>query len=100
MYKRQLCEGLGASYDWDDATQTAAMTYRGVTIVLTDGSTTAQVDGKDVEQFTAPQVRDGKLLGDYRTFTDAWKLDMCAAYDSLESSRKGNGARAGWLITP
>lgn len=97
---RALCEGLGASYDWDDATQTAAMTYRGVTIVLTAGSSTALVDGEPVEQFSTPQVRDGKLLGDYRTFTDTWKLDMCAAYDSLESSRRGNGARVGQLITP
>ena len=31
---RALCEGLGVACIWDNEAQTAAMTYRGVTIVL------------------------------------------------------------------
>lgn len=90
-----LCEGLGATCDWDDETQTATMSYRGVSIVLTAGSTTAQVDGKAVELYSAPQVVDGELAADYQAFTDTWKLDMCAAYGSRESD-----TRVAWLVVP
>lgn len=46
---RALCEGLGIPLQWDADAHTASMTYRGVTIVLTWGSTTALVDGQPVE---------------------------------------------------
>ena len=40
-----LCEGLGASYTWDEDTQAATMVFRDVEIVLTAGSTTARAAG-------------------------------------------------------
>lgn len=46
---RLLCRGLGADYKWNEKTQTATATYRGVTVKATVGSTTVYVDGQPVE---------------------------------------------------
>ncbi len=50
------------------------MTYRGVTITLTPGSTTALVDGQPVEMLEAPAAQDGKLAACYAVFEDAWQV--------------------------
>lgn len=59
-----LCEGLGASYTWDEATRTATASYRGVTLTFADGTDTVLVDdGADYYGMQDPAVfRDGTLL--------------------------------------
>lgn len=94
---RALCEGLGVACIWDNEAQTATMTYRGVTIVLTPGSTTALVNGQPVEMYDAPAVQDGKLAAECQVFTDAWQLDMSAAY---EDGNAEDAQRVAWLVIP
>lgn len=95
---RALCEGLGVECVWDNEAQTATMTYRGVTIVLTPGSTTALVNGQPVEMEEAPTVQDGKLAAEHQIFTDAWQLAMSVAYDSWPPA---DGTQiVAWLIIP
>lgn len=94
---RALCEGLGVDCVWDNEAQTASMTYRGVTIVLTPGSTTALVNGQPVEMYDAPAVQDGKLAAECQVFTDAWQLSMSAAY---EDGNAEDAQRVAWLVIP
>ena len=95
---RALCEGLGVACIWDNEAQTAAMTYRGVTIILTPGSTTALVNGQPVEMEEAPAVQDGKLAAGCQIFTDAWQLAMSVAYDSWPPA---DGTQiVAWLVIP
>ena len=94
---RALCEGLGVECIWDNEAQTATMTYRGVTIVLTPGITTALVNGQPVEMYDAPAVQDGKLAAEHQIFTDAWQLDMSAAY---EDGNAEDAQRVAWLVIP
>ena len=82
---------------WSNEAQTAAMTYRGVTIILTPGSTTALVDGQPVEMLEAPAAQDGKLAACYAVFEDAWQVSMSAAYDNWPSD---NAQRVAWLVVP
>ncbi|MDY3619390.1 copper amine oxidase N-terminal domain-containing protein [Agathobaculum sp.] len=46
---RPLIERLGGTVTWDSKTQSASVVYRGVTCVLTDGSTGVTRDGKRVD---------------------------------------------------
>ena len=95
---RALCEGLGMACIWDNEAQTASMTYRGVTIVLTPGSTTALVNGQPVEMEEAPAVQDGRLAAEHQIFTDAWQLAMSVAYDSWPPA---DGTQiVAWLVIP
>lgn len=45
----ELCQKLGADYQWDEATQTATATYRGVTLTMTVGQSCYQRNGETVE---------------------------------------------------
>lgn len=45
----ELCQKLGADYRWDESTQTATATYRGVTLTMTVGVSCYQVNGETVE---------------------------------------------------
>lgn len=82
---------------WDNEAQTAAMTYRGVTIVLTPGSKTALVDGQPVEIYDAPFIQDGKLAAEYQIFTDTWQVNMSAAYEDRNTE---DAQQAAWLVIP
>ena len=93
-----LCEGLGASYTWDEDTQAATMVFRDVEIVLTAGSTTALVDGQPMELDAAPILQDGQLVCVYTPF-EAWQLDMCTAYERYVPGSENN-ERVAWLICP
>lgn len=84
-----LCEKLGADYTWDAETKTATATYRGVTVALTAGSSTALVDGEPLEmeagvwneqreedeRFPLPAVENGgTLAARLSVFSDSWDL--------------------------
>ena len=45
----ELCQKLGADYQWDASTQTATAAYRGVTLTMTVGESRYQVNGETVE---------------------------------------------------
>ncbi len=73
---RELMDKLGGACVWDAETGAVTCTYRGVSIVLRAGETTALVDGEAVELSGAPGVVDGKLCADDAiTLLDAWGLD-------------------------
>lgn len=95
---RALCEALGASLTWDGETRSAAMTYRGSTIVVTEGSAEALVDGVLCTLNYAPAVRDGVLAVSYDAL-DSWQLAMCAAFENRTEYVEGL-QRVGWLVIP
>ena len=45
----ELCQKLGADYQWDEAAQTATATYRGVTLTMTVGDYRYQINGETAE---------------------------------------------------
>ena len=45
----ELCQKLGADYQWDESTQTATAAYRGVTLTMTVGESCYQMNGETVE---------------------------------------------------
>ena len=85
-----MCRKLGADYQWDEATQTATATYRGVTLTLTAGEYRYQVNGETAEMLyktrydpTDPEyeefpqymsLEDGVLTAPV-TLLDHWSLD-------------------------
>ena len=81
-----LCRALGASWDWDEETQTATCTYRDVTVVLTAGSGTALVDGKAVALEDPPALRGDTLAVYPSVFRDAWNIDTWAVSDDEAES--------------
>lgn len=102
----ELCRKLGADYQWDEATQTATATYRGVTLTLTAGEYRYQVNGETAEMLyktrydpTDPEyeefpqymsLEDGVLTAPV-TLLDHWSLD----YPTL---RDGQGELSGQML--
>lgn len=72
---RELTEKLGGTYTWDAASQTAACTYRGVTVTLKAGETAALIDEREVELGTAPAEQGGILTSDCGVFQEAWGIN-------------------------
>ena len=88
-----LCQALGASYEWDEGTQTATCTYRETTIVLTVGSSTALVDGEPEDLGEPVVLRDG-ILGVSWKLSEFWGLDVTAAFDEARTERTY------WVVIP
>ena len=57
----ELCQKLGADYQWDETTQTATATYRGVTLTMTVGESCYQANGETVE--LSYKVRTDPIFG-------------------------------------
>lgn len=74
---RELTEKLGGTYTWDAAGQTAVCTYRGVTVTLKAGDSTALIDESEVDLGIAPAEQGGILAADCGVFEDAWGIDCC-----------------------
>ena len=94
---RALCEGLGGSCQWDNASRSAVMSYQDVTIVLTEGEKTALVNGEAVELTEAPVIRNGRMMASSQVFSEAWKLDICAAKENADAELDN---RIAWVIVP
>lgn len=94
---RALCDGLGIACIWDNDTQTATMSYRGVRLVLTPGSQTALVDGRPVQLREIPTIRDGRLAADTQILEDTWHLVLSVAYAHRDSD---SAKPAAWLVIP
>lgn len=91
---RALCEGLGGTCVWDNATKTAVCTYRDVTVTLTLGSGTALVNGEPVALENPPANQDGSLAVNCGVFLDAWQIQMAAA------AEEPGGEHVAWVVTP
>lgn len=91
---RALCEGLGGTCVWDNATKTAVCTYRDVTVALTLGSGTALVNGEPVALENPPANQDGSLAVNCGVFLDAWQIQMAAVADESGSEH------VAWVVTP
>ena len=94
---RALSEGLGGTCTWDNDSRRAAVTFRGVTIVLTEGETTALVDGEAVEMYYAPVIRNGRMSADPGVFCDSWLLDLYAVTGAGSVGLAGGSA---WVVVP
>ena len=93
-----LCRGLGADFSWDPVSRSLTAVYRGVTLELTAGSSTALIDGVPSVMETVqydpsgqavsvplPACENGSSLSAIdQIFLDAWDLDACveSAYHS------------------
>ena len=88
-----LCQALGASYAWDEDSQTAACTYRDTTIVLTVGSSSALVDGEPEDLGEPVVLQDGTLAAGWR-LAEHWGLDVTAAFDEAQTERTC------WVVIP
>lgn len=71
----ELCQKLGADYRWDESTQTATVTYRGVTLTMTVGESCYQVNGETVE--LSYEVRTGPTSkdSDYQVYPQYISLE-------------------------
>lgn len=94
---RALCDALGIPCTWDAASRSATMTFRGTTIVLTEGEKTALVNGETVDLPTAPDILQGKLATDCDIFAQTWRMDWCAAIEDLSD---GLSDRVAWIVIP
>lgn len=88
-----LCEALGASYEWKEDTQTATCAYRDTTIVLTVGSSTVLVNGEPADLGEPVVLRDGTLAAGWR-LAEHWGLDVTAAYNEAQTERTC------WVVIP
>ena len=93
-----LCRGLGADCSWDPVSRSLTAVYRGTTLELTAGSSTALIDGVPSVMETVqydpsgqavsvplPACENGSSLSAIdQVFLDAWDLDACveSAYHS------------------
>lgn len=98
-----LCDGLGASYEWDEAAGTAAATYCGKTMTFTLGSDLVQ---RDVEEWgpwemdAAPVYQDGELWVDASAcIRGYWDVELVAASENLWANGFGGGW-TDWVIIP
>lgn len=71
----ELCQKLGADYRWDESTQTATATYRGVTLTMTVGESCYQVNGETVE--LSYEVRSDPISpdSDYKVYPQYISLE-------------------------
>lgn len=94
---RALCQALGASCLWDNDSRSATMTFRDTTIVLTEGSTQALVNGEAVEMYYAPAIRGGQMSAAPDIFADSWQLDL---YSVTENGSVELADGSAWVVIP
>ena len=81
----ELCQKLGADYQWDESAQTATISYRGVTLTLTVGQSQYYVDGvpmdpyqnvsqADIDAANCPDYIRGLILLEDGTLTAPWNI--------------------------
>lgn len=99
---QELCTRLGAELEWDAEHTAASASFRGVTVVLSVGSSEVSVDDRPVEMswydarsgrtypcaVTAPE---GRLYAQPDVFREAWGIDLC-----LDQGMDDNGGIAGY----
>jgi uncharacterized protein YkwD len=82
---RAIFEALGATVDWDSATQTVtALTRWEQTVILTVGSTEISVDGSLSQMDIAPIIQNGRTLVPARFVAQALGYEV--HWDSINSN--------------
>ena len=81
-----ISQGLGADYTWDEETQTATATYRGVTIEATVGATDVLVNGEAISQSLVNsdgeeviryvRWKNGTLYVPFEAVSDNWSIKL------------------------
>ena len=69
---RAIFEAMGATVDWDDATQTAKCVKDGTTVEMTLNSTTEYINGTPNQMDVSPVVIDGRTLAPARYVAEAF----------------------------
>ena len=103
-----LCGGLGADYQWDETSGTAAASFRDTALTFTVGSKTVQVDGPwswdSTEEGSAPVYRDGELWVDSAAlFRTVWSIDLDASvgdWDNAQWTQNGSALFTTWVVNP
>ena len=73
---RPVAEAIGADISWNQATQTSTLSRAGVTVNLTIGSTTAQVNDENVTLDAAPIILNGRTLLPVRFVAETFSQDV------------------------
>ncbi|MDO4270574.1 MAG: stalk domain-containing protein [Eubacteriales bacterium] len=101
---RALLEQFGGTVSWDSQTQSASVSYRGVTCVLTDGGAFLLRDGKQIETLTpAAKIFDGVMYIDsaaLRTGLDVSVVGYRLRDAGFDYSRQTEDDSVIWLIQP
>ena len=69
----ELCQKLGADYQWDEDAQALTATYRGVTLTMTVGESCYQMNGETVELLF--ETRYDKTAPEYEAFPEYITLE-------------------------
>lgn len=105
----ELCEKLGADYSWDPETKTATGVYRGVTLRLTAGSGTAEIDGTPtpIQEYTRSYqaIQNGNTIAVYPCiFETAWQIDLFRDYvrtiDHVDGQPVAETEWLDWIVIP
>ena len=73
---RAIFEALGATVDWDNATQTVSARRENVTVILTLGSNIMTVDGMGVELDVPAEAINGRTLVPVRAISEAFGCNV------------------------
>lgn len=73
---RKIMESLGAKVSWDDATQTVTATKGDTTVILTIGSTSAEVNGQFVTLDVPGVTMNGRTLVPLRFIGESLKTQV------------------------
>lgn len=73
---RAAGEAIGATVDWDQATQTATAIKDGKTVAFTLNSTTYTIDGESYTTDTAPTIINNRTLLPLRAFAEAFDAEV------------------------
>ena len=102
-----LCDGLGASCEWDGEAGVARAAYRGVTLSFTLGSRTVRVDSMDgaaseIESAAVPVYRDGELWVDgARGIRGCWDVELTAARENVWADGfTADNTWTRWVVIP
>jgi len=73
---RPVAEAIGANVEWNQPTSTATLVLAGVTVKLTIGSATAQVNGENKTFDAAPIILNGRTLLPVRFVAETFSQDV------------------------
>lgn len=99
-----LCDGLGASCQWDEAAGTASATYDGKTMAFSLDSNLIQRDLEGCEPWemhSAPVYQDGELWVDASVCIRAyWNVELIAAFENSWAGITEGTSWTDWVVIP
>lgn len=73
---RAVSEGMGATVGWDEATGTITVIKGGITVKLTIGDSTVNVNGQVKTLDVPAQIQNSRTLVPLRFISEAFKSDV------------------------